>query len=1229
MTPTPDVGGRLVAALRRAVPALIGAVVVLALGLVAVRVGAANLDSAERLRLESRVGMIDGLRENAAADVDPSASVPLVEGSGFTPGDHAGNGDRLRQFAASTPGRIVALLDADGRTTTAIPSTTEIDVADLGDAWSVALSGEPTVSDTFELDGSPVAAHLVPVGDEPWGVVVLAQPSLGSPSQTFLEQVGSLNEAPGGLLVVDRTGVAYLAWSLELSGEPVVDPAEVAALEPGRVTSWTSSVDGTERTRVGAPLAHGYALVFDQASNDLFGDLRDAQRSRTLVLFGVLGASVVALVVFQWRREGSARAAEDRVHALLRSSHDLVVVVGPHGRLDYVSPSVEGLLGRDADDLVDRPLVDLVVPADRERLLAVAAGPGDRPVLNVRLPTASGGTEWFDVEARDLRSHRAVRGVLLTFHLVGERKQLEDELVHQATHDRLTGLPNRHTLLDEVGSRLTGPLSGRFGLLYIDLDHFKPVNDVHGHDAGDRVLVTVAERLRRLVDSRGVVARLGGDEFIVVLDDVDPDAARAVGDAVLHAVRTPIVIGTALAHIDASVGIVVASPGVEVTPDQLIRQADEAMYEAKAAGRGRAVLAAGAAPQAAAVDVAVVVPVASTVPPPRRAPAPVAARSGHRHPWLPRLRSWGPLLLAAAIVVGIGAIGQQQSLDRQRDAEHERLAHNLDFTAWSAEYYSEQYEIEPLVDLASTSPWTLDGGSIDAAVVEAFATSSAVGEGAVAVLTRPSGEPIVAHPAGHRVRIDPADPVWQAAAAGTGNQVPVVEDDDDVRSYFLLPIRRGGQVEAVLALGVSTTQGPGQVALAQGGVEGIDSGGWSLLDDDGRIYMSWDNGLVGTSVADPATLAELEPGEAVDLSDDETVLLVSPMSSTYEPTFLAYLIPADDLYADLRVGAGARDLSFVAVVAAAVVGLAWVNHRRERAVRRSQERLDAFVQNAHDLLVVLGPDRRIRFLSSAVQHLLGYPVDHRPEGTVLDLVHPGDRERALALIATTDTRGSASASDVRLRAADGEWRWFDVHASDHRHRREVGGILLTCHDVTERRALQEQLAVRALHDPLTGLPNRVMLSRALSSLVEEDAGQFAVLFVDLDHFKPVNDTLGHDAGDVVLREIAARFDRNVRRDEAGRERDLVCRLGGDEFAILLRDVDEATARETADRLIGVASRPVQVGDRTVRVGATIGVALSHPSGGDPTRAISDADAAMYRAKAGSRGTYEVATTPTS
>ena len=128
-----------------------------------------------------------------------------------------------------------------------------------------------------------------------------------------------------------------------------------------------------------------------------------------------------------------------------------------------------------------------------------------------------------------------------------------------------------------------------------------------------------------------------------------------------------------------------------------------------------------------------------------------------------------------------------------------------------------------------------------------------------------------------------------------------------------------------------------------------------------------------------------------------------------------------------------------------------------------------------------------------------------------------------------------------------------------------------------------------------------------------------MLFVDLDHFKPVNDALGHDAGDEVLRVVA----EPVRRERAGSGRtgDLVCRLGGDEFAVVLRNTTEAIARATAERLIEAARLPIQVGDHTVRISATIGISQSHPRRDDPDTAIRNADLAMYEAKDAGRGTY--------
>ena len=133
-----------------------------------------------------------------------------------------------------------------------------------------------------------------------------------------------------------------------------------------------------------------------------------------------------------------------------------------------------------------------------------------------------------------------------------------------------------------------------------------------------------------------------------------------------------------------------------------------------------------------------------------------------------------------------------------------------------------------------------------------------------------------------------------------------------------------------------------------------------------------------------------------------------------------------------------------------------------------------------------------------------------------------------------------------------------------------------------------------------------------------------MLFIDLDHFKPVNDTLGHDAGDEVLRTVADRLRTSVRHGDGERPGDMVCRLGGDEFAVLLLDATEDRARATAERILARWPSPSRSRARPSPSGATIGVALSHPGQEHPDRAVRDADAAMYQAKEAGRGRYTLA-----
>jgi diguanylate cyclase (GGDEF)-like protein/PAS domain S-box-containing protein len=325
------------------------------------------------------------------------------------------------------------------------------------------------------------------------------------------------------------------------------------------------------------------------------------------------------------------------------------------------------------------------------------------------------------------------------------------------------------------------------------------------------------------------------------------------------------------------------------------------------------------------------------------------------------------------------------------------------------------------------------------------------------------------------------------------------------------------------------------------------------------------------------------------------------------------------------VGLTIGDVSLLVVVLAAVAGLTAVNHRRERMVRRSEMRLDALLQQAHDVVVVLDGAGAVTFVSAAVQQLLG----HEPAGFLgrpfVDLVHPDDRGRLDQAAGPAAPGITAAVPDVRLLDDAGGQHWVDVQVTDlgHRHA-HVGVTLLTCHDVTPRRALQDQLAFRARHDPLTGLRNRAVFSAGLEELAMlDDPRPYAVLFIDLDHFKQLNDTLGHAAGDEALRRFADRLRGVVRRDDQGGG-DRVYRLGGDEFAVLILDADEAEARAVADRIVTVAGEPFELDGRTTRIGATVGVAVCDPAQEDPGQALRRADQAMYQAKDAGRGSYALA-----
>jgi diguanylate cyclase (GGDEF)-like protein/PAS domain S-box-containing protein len=293
----------------------------------------------------------------------------------------------------------------------------------------------------------------------------------------------------------------------------------------------------------------------------------------------------------------------------------------------------------------------------------------------------------------------------------------------------------------------------------------------------------------------------------------------------------------------------------------------------------------------------------------------------------------------------------------------------------------------------------------------------------------------------------------------------------------------------------------------------------------------------------------------------------------------------------------------------------------EAAMRRSELRFRALAQHTSDLIAVTNAEGVVLYDSPAGQRLLGYPEGSMLGSLGLDLVHPEDIGLAMKLLTRClEEPGKTVRCEVRLRHASGAWRYFELVSTNLLHDPAIGGIVTNARDITERKGFEDQLLRQALRDPLTGLPNRVLfvdrLERALARRGTSDGG-VAVLLLDLDRFKIVNDSLGHDAGDQLLAEVAHRLEDCLRPE------DTVARLGGDEFTVLVDGISDPTdAVAVAERVTRALRASFTLRGHDLFVAASIGIALSRPGQG-PEEVLRDADVAMYLAKDRGRARYEL------
>ncbi len=288
------------------------------------------------------------------------------------------------------------------------------------------------------------------------------------------------------------------------------------------------------------------------------------------------------------------RESEERFRALTEHSTDIILIADPSGRIKYASPSFHAVLAVHGDSLVGTNMSDLVHPDDTpktmsagSRSIAYEPSPEQNRIVEVRLRHADGKWLHFECVVRDLIQDKNIGGIVYNARDITERKYAQDELVFNATHDVLTGLPNRVLFLGRLQSvvdQMKRHPHLAAAVLFVDIDDFKIVNDCYGHAVGDALIKEVSSRLRACIRGDGTVARMGGDEFTVLVEDItDPSNAIRVADRIQSSLRQPLLLDGLEIFKSASIGIALTSQGTSA--EAVLQNADIAMYRAKDNGK--------------------------------------------------------------------------------------------------------------------------------------------------------------------------------------------------------------------------------------------------------------------------------------------------------------------------------------------------------------------------------------------------------------------------------------------------------------------------------------------------------------------------------------------------------------------------------------------------------------------------------------------------------------------
>ena len=282
-------------------------------------------------------------------------------------------------------------------------------------------------------------------------------------------------------------------------------------------------------------------------------------------------------------------------------------------------------------------------------------------------------------------------------------------------------------------------------------------------------------------------------------------------------------------------------------------------------------------------------------------------------------------------------------------------------------------------------------------------------------------------------------------------------------------------------------------------------------------------------------------------------------------------------------------------------------------LEQREQRFRALVEKSWSGVALLDADLAFTYVGSSTQRLLGYSEGELMRTSLLGYIHPRDRQATREIFSDLAATANREAhAELRFLHKNGTWIWLEAFGQNLLHDSSVRAVVVNYRDITQRKATEKQLEYQAYYDALTGLPNRLLFrDRVVNAIAQAKRHRrgIAVMYLDLDHFKLVNDGLGHSVGDGLLSEVAARLQGSIRAS------DTISRLGGDEFTILLNDTNSTDAIfGVARKILQSLANPFRVNGHELFVTASIGISLFPADGEDVETLLKCADSAMYRAK---------------